>query len=210
MRYASNIIAMESNSVPPEGPLDVAMTNGLAAIVASVDISKVKNPKGQMLSARDLIKVASSLGVPIGTTELLSALEVTQPMRHGRADDEWVAPTAEHFTAIRELDAHPALQVLDLARRARNVDELLVELYRQAAEEVSGGPAAYDDDAGPHLEPEECDECWRMTFLPDGLDFFGGTNTTGICVACGHERDADTAYEHALNVEWERWSERDQ
>jgi hypothetical protein len=47
-----------------------------------------------------------------------------------------------------------------------------------------------------------------MTFLPNGLDCFGGTNTTGVCVACGHERPAEDAYERALDVEWERWSER--
>src|ERR1700733_3812277 len=92
MRYASNVIAMESNSVPPEGPLDVAMTNGLAAIVASVSSASVyrilRNGTSRTLSARDLIQVATDLGINIEADALREALDVTQPMRHGSADDE--------------------------------------------------------------------------------------------------------------------------
>jgi hypothetical protein len=210
MRYGTNVIAMESNSVPPEGPLDVAMTNGLAAIVASVDPRRVYERDGstRMLPARSLIQVVSSLGIAINADALLDALDITQPMRHGSADDEWVAPTAGHLEALRGLDAHPALQVLDRARDARNVDELLVELYREAAAEASDFPLASSDDLRS-LEPEECDECWRMTFLPEGFDMFGGTNSPGVCVACGYERSEEDAYERALDVEWERWSARD-
>ena len=213
MRYASNVIAMESNSVPPEGPLDVAMTNGLAAIVASVSPASVyqilKNGKTRILSARDLIQVATDLGVSIEAAELLEALDVTQPMRHGSADDEWVAPTAKHLEALRNLDAHPSLQVLELAASARNVDDLLVSLFRSAAREVSGWASVSPDELSTYLEPEECDECWRTTFLPEGFDEFGGTNTAGVCVACGHERSPDDAYNRALDVEWERWESRE-
>jgi ferredoxin len=213
MQYGKNVIAIESNSVPPEGLLDVAMTNGLAAIVASVDPSMVymrhRNGNTRILPARSLIQVASNLGIAINAAALQEALDVTQPMRHGSADDEWVAPTAGHLEALRELDAHPALQVLDRARDAPNVDELLVELYREAAIEASDFPIPYDNDGLPSLEPEECEECWRMTFLPDGFDMFGGTNSPGVCVACGYERCPEDAYNRALDVEWERWSARD-
>ena len=140
MRYGTNVIAIESNSLPPEGPLDVAMTNGLAAIVASVDASKVyethKDGSIWVLPARKLIKVASDLGIAINADELLKALNVTQPMRHGMSDDEWVAPTVGHLEALRELDTHPALRVLDRATEAGNIDRLLVELYREAALEA--------------------------------------------------------------------------
>jgi len=78
MRYASNVIAMESNSVPPEGPLDVAMTNGLAAIVASVSPAGVyqilRNGKSRTLSARALIRVATGLGINIDAGALREAL----------------------------------------------------------------------------------------------------------------------------------------
>lgn len=214
MRYALNVLALESNSVPPEGPLDVAMTNGLAAIVASVDPLRVykadKKGERRILPARSLISVAANLGIAVDIAALREALDVTQPMRHGSADDEWVAPTAGHLAALRELDAHPALDVLERAARARNVDELLVALFRDAADEISGRSSASPDELGLYLEPEECDECWRMTFVPDGYDMFGGTNSPGVCVACGYRRSPKIAYERALDVEWERWSAEDQ
>ncbi|HUC23314.1 MAG TPA: hypothetical protein VMA73_11455 [Streptosporangiaceae bacterium] len=213
MRYALNVIAMESNSVPPEGPLDVAMTNGLAAIVASVSPTSVyqilRNGRSRILSAGDLIQVATDLGINIEADALREALDVTQPMRHGSADDEWVAPTAQHLEALRGLDEHPSLQVLELAASARNVDALLVTLFRAAAREVSGWASVSPDEMSSYLEPEECDECWRTTFLPEGFDIFGGTNTAGVCVACGHERSPEDAYDRALSVEWERWESRD-
>jgi hypothetical protein len=210
MRYATNVIALESDLVPPEGPLDVAMTNGLAAIVASLDPLKVYevNKKGvrRILSARKLIQVALKLGLDINSDALLEALDVTQPMRHGEADDEWVAPTAGHLGALRHLDAHPALSVLDRARKSRRIDDLLVYLYSQAAWEASEGASAAPDEHMFYLEPEQCDECWRITFIPDGLDQFGGTNSPGVCAACGYQRSAEDAYRLAVDAEWERWS----
>jgi len=210
MRYATNVIALESNIVPPEGPLDVAMTNGLAAIVWSIAPLKVyrTSKKGvkQALPARSLIQVASSLGVSLDETALLDALDVTQPMRHGNVDDEWVAPTAGHLAALRDLDAHPALDVLERAANCRNVDDLLVSLYSEAAWEASGAASAPPDERCFYLEPEECDNCWRLTFVPDCFDEFGGTNSPGVCVACGYHRSPERARKLALDAEWERWS----
>lgn len=210
MRYATNVLALESNIVPPEGPLDVAMANGLAAIVASVDPLKVykidKKGAKQTLSARSLIQVALDLGLDLDKTALRDALDVTQPMRHGNADDEWVAPTAGHLAALRDLDAHPALDVLDRAANCRNIDDLLVSLYSEAAWEASGAAYASPDELSLYLEPEECDECWRMTFVPDCFDEFGGTNSPGVCVACGYHRAPERARDLALDAEWERWA----
>jgi hypothetical protein len=210
MRYATNVIALESNIVPPEGPLDVAMTNGLAAIVASVDPLKVydekKKGRKRILPARGLIQISLDLELEIDADALLDALNVTQPMRHGDADDEWVAPTAGHIDALRGLDAHPALSVLDRAMKNRRVDELLIDLYSEAAWEASGGAFASPDERILYMEPEECDECWRMTFVPDSLDEFGGTNSPGVCVACGYQRSAEDARRLALKAEWDRWS----
>lgn len=213
MRYATNVMALESNSVPPEGPLDVAMTNGLAAIVAYVNPQDVyetgRNGVQRMLSARKLIDVALGFGISIDRQALLEALGLTQPMRHGNADDEWVAPATKHLDALRALDTHPGLGVLKLAAKTRDVDALLVELYGDAAREASNAPVAYDAGPGYYLEPEECDECWRMTFMPYGHDQFGGTNSPGVCAACGYERSSELAYRLALDSEWERWSDRE-
>jgi hypothetical protein len=47
-------------------------------------------------------------------------------------------------------------------------------------------------------DPEDCDECWRPTFLPTGWDMFGGTNTAGQCIACGYTRTDSEAIDRAI------------
>ena len=127
-------------------------------------------------------------------------------MRHANSDDEWVAPAKQHLDALRALDQHPALDVLTRARQARTVDDLLVDLFRDAAVEASGATFAPPDERMFYLDPEECPACWRLTFLLDGFDDFGGTNASGMCVACGHRRSEHQARDLALAAEWERWS----
>ncbi len=57
-------------------------------------------------------------------------------------------------------------------------------------------------------DPEECDECWRPTFLPTGWDMFGATNTTGQCIACGYIRTGDEALDLAIEEAFDRAMDR--
>lgn len=56
------------------------------------------------------------------------------------------------------------------------------------------------------MDPEECDQCWRRTFVPLGSDDNGGTISVGLCIACGYQRDEDTAWDMYMAEQWElRW-----
>ncbi|WP_157747064.1 hypothetical protein [Micromonospora echinofusca] len=209
LRYGLNVVALEHDLVPPEGPFDVALTNGLAAIVASDRPGLEREPNGRMLPASALLKVLEGAGTALDYEALREALKITQPMRHGRADDEFLVPVRRHLTALVAIDSHPALLVLERARAAAKVDDLLASLYQQAATDASGIPGMSPDDQLSQPDLEECDECWRMTFLPAGFDEFGGTNSQGRCFACGYERDAETAWRDAREAEWARVMSKD-
>jgi hypothetical protein len=84
MRYATTAFALVDGTIPPEGPIDVAITNGLLAIVASDDASAVYRTPGadgktKTHAASYLIGMAIDLGVPIDADALTEALAVTQP-----------------------------------------------------------------------------------------------------------------------------------
>jgi hypothetical protein len=209
LRYGLNVVALERDLVPPEGPFDVALTNGLAAIVASDHPGDEQDRKGRMLSASGLLKILEDRGEVLDFAALRDALDITQPMRHGRADDEYLLPVQRHLQALVELDDHRALLVLEQARAASKVEDLLARLYADSANEVTGLDVMAFKDRLDQPDLEECDECWRTTFLPDGHDEFGGTNSTGRCVACGYERDEDTARELAVRAELDRVMDKD-
>ena len=60
MRYALNVLAVEGNRVPPEGPFDVALTNGLAAIITYLDDgdeAAVVDSRHWVRSARQLLPI---------------------------------------------------------------------------------------------------------------------------------------------------------
>src|SRR3954451_23054189 len=99
VRYGLNTYALQNESLPPEGPIDVAITNGLLAIVAHDDPLRVYDADGRTYPATKLIEisVAFSLVEELHAGELREALRVTQPIRHGRADDEWIAPSVGHI-----------------------------------------------------------------------------------------------------------------
>ncbi|GIJ46838.1 hypothetical protein Val02_37240 [Virgisporangium aliadipatigenens] len=210
LRYGLNVVALERDLVPPEGPFDVALTNGLAAIVAHDHPGKEKDSKGRMLPASALLKILEDAGAPVDFPALREALvDVTQPMRHARADDEFLLPTQRHLRALVDLDSHAALLVLDLARVAGRVETLVMNLYEDAAGEATGIDFMSPEDRLLRPDLEACDECGRMTFWPDGHDEFGGTNSTGRCVACGYERTAEAAEKLALEAEYERYMAKD-
>jgi hypothetical protein len=86
---------------------------------------------------------------------------------------------------------------------------LLAELYAEAAGAATGLGYMSPKDRLDQPDLEECDVCWRNTFLSAGFDAFGGTNPAGRCVACGYERDAETVWQAAVDAEWERVKDKD-
>ncbi|HSH60815.1 MAG TPA: hypothetical protein VK988_14495 [Acidimicrobiales bacterium] len=126
---------------------------------------------------------------------LLEGLDLTQPFRHGGAEDEFATITRRHVEALEALDQHRDLRFLDKAR-GRSVDEaVLLAFEEQAGEEylLLSPKERLDVPA-----PEDCPECWRPTFLPSGWDVFGGTCSPGVCIACGYERSDEEAWDDAI------------
>lgn len=199
-RFAQNMIALDDETVPPEGLMDGALTNGLAAIVWSVEPARLRNAKGFFLPARALLGVAAALGVQLDTTILMEVLDMTQPFRHGRADDETASPTRHHRDAVAALDDHPALGVIKRGRHASAPSTLIESLFRDAAEDATGLTWLSPKDRLDVPELEICDNCCRPTFLPVGSDPFGGTLTAGECIACGYERTETQAWDMAVDA----------
>jgi hypothetical protein len=196
VRYATNATALRTNQLPPEAPYDAALTNGLLAIIAYEWPGTETKSSGQTKAARELLDVIDSRGSTlhyVDTSILREGLDLTQPARHGRSDDEFAVLGLDHVEALTALDQHPALQFLDAASAAGNIDRLIWKAFEERA--YAAVPFDRDD---PLPEPEDCDECWRPTFLPSGRDMFGGTNSAGQCIACGHTRTEDEAMDRAI------------
>lgn len=205
-RYALNVSVLDEDRVPPEGPFDVALTNGLLAVVAEIDPAAVTDKKGLTLPARALLPKAVALGITLNEETLVEGLDLTQPLRHGRADDEWIQLGSKHIAALRELDEIDGLQVLHHVKAHRTVDDMMVTLFHEKAQAYAARDASSIKDLLEVMEPEECDECWRRTFVPLGYDDSGGTMTVGLCIACGYQRAQDTAWDMYMAEQWElRW-----
>jgi hypothetical protein len=198
VRYATNTHALLENRVPPEGPFDAALTNGLLAIVADEWLGAELRKDGQLRSARELLAVVEANGSPfpyVDVPVLRDGLDVSQPIRHGRAHDEFAIVLPSHIASLAALDEHPALRFLQLSE-GKSVDWCIWAAFTDRAE------CQLPLDPKDRLlvpEPEPCDECFRPTFLPTGWDMFGGTSTAGECIACGYTRSEDDAYEQAVN-----------
>jgi hypothetical protein len=197
VRYATNTHALLDDRVPPEGPFDAALTNGLLAIVADEWPSSETRKDGQLKSARELLAVLDAHGCPfpyVDVPVLRDGLDVSQPIRHGRAHDEFAVVLLSHIDGLAALDAHPSLRFLERSQ-GKSVDWCLWAAFNERAEwELPFDPK----DRLDVPEPEQCDECWRPTFLPIGWDMFGGTLTAGECIACGYTRSDDAAYDQAV------------
>ena len=198
-RFALNVIALSDDTMPPEGAFDTALTNGLVAIVAEEWPGRERDGDF-MLSARKLLGVVDDSGgskwATVDTAALREGLDITQPFRHGRADDEWASIGQQHVGALLALDEHPALRVLDTARQEQNYGDLLYALFlEKSKEELPWDPK----ERSIVPEPDICDECLRPTLIRDGWDMFGGDHSEGKCIACGYERDYDTAYNMAIS-----------
>lgn len=222
-RYALNYLALLDAQVPPEGPFDVALTNGLLAVVGLDDPTAILDGN-RTLSASFLLNHIESeqavaeadgfepLQVDVGV--LRHGLQVTQPLRHGRADDEWVALTARHIEALRALDDLEGLRVLSLAEaivaekaQQAAADRLMFELYRARVDEHPSRAVGSVDEYLYMPSPEDCASCGRETFVPDGLaetDQF-----SGLCIACGFVRGQVEAEEMYLAQEFARKWDKD-
>lgn len=208
VRYATNATALRDNRLPPEAPYDAALTNGLLAIVADQWPGEEIRSNGSTKSARELLNMIDRYGNPfpyIDTCAMRDGLDVTQPARHGRSDDEFAVLQINQVNAMLALDQHPALDFLDAALVYHNISDLVWKAF----EERASVEVPFDPGEGITLpDPEECDECLRPTFLPSGWDMFGGTNTEGQCIACGFTRDAGEAIDLAIAEAVERAVER--
>ena len=205
-RYALNVSVIDEDRVPPEGPFDVALTNGLLAIIAAVDPSAVIDKRGYTRSASALLPMAVALGLRVNEVTLSEGLDLTQPLRHGRADDEWIRLGPEHLAALRELDENDGLEVLHHVGVHRTVAEMMVTLFYEKAQAYAERGVRRVKHLLDVMDPEECDECFRRTFVPLGHDDGGGTTTVGLCIACGYERDEGTAWDMYMAEQWElRW-----
>lgn len=197
VRYATNLLALEADRVPPEGPYDAALTNGLLAIVAEEWPGAEINAKGKrMLPASELLTVIEDAGgLPmVDVAVSREGLALTQPFRHGRADDEFAIIDSRHTAALAALDDHPALQFVETAR-GRSLDDCVVAAFTERAEEEL--PSDLKDRLDLP-EPDYCDECNRLTFLRSGWDMFGGDIAEGFCIACGYELTEHEAHERAV------------
>jgi hypothetical protein len=199
VRYASNTLALQNNSLPSEGLYDAALTNGLIAIVASDwPGEQIKNENtGMTKSASELLTFIEDMGgyTYLKASVLRDGLRLTQPVRHGRADDEFAVLQQAHLNALELLDKHPDLSFLDTAR-GKTIDEC----FRLAFLDVTESELPFDPkDRLEVPEPEICPECCRSTFLPIGWDAFGGTMTSGECLACGYRRSDEDAWEQAVD-----------
>lgn len=82
----------------------------------------------------------------------------------------------------------------------------MVALFHDMARLFSGKDAFRPEEFLDVMEPEECDECLRRTFVPMGYDDSGGTATVGLCVACGYRRSEQAAWDLYVAQEWAlRW-----
>ncbi len=193
-----NTVALFELAVPPEGPFDTALTNGLLLIAAAELPGEDFNEYGHTRSATSLLGLIERRGAGkdlVDVDRLRDGLDLTQSFRHGRADDEFAIIDGRHVAALKRLDDHCAVRVLDTARRARDVYGCLWDVLVEEAEaELPSDPK----DRMEVPDPEVCDMCQRPTFLLAGWDLFGGLDSAGVCIACGHERDHAEAHELAV------------
>lgn len=83
---------------------------------------------------------------------------------------------------------------------------MMVTLFYEKAQAYAERDVRRAKDLLDVMDPEECDECWRRTFVPLGHDDGGGTMTVGLCVACGYQRDDDAAWDMYMAEQWKlRW-----
>ncbi|MCA1705817.1 MAG: hypothetical protein LC808_22155, partial [Actinobacteria bacterium] len=76
---------------------------------------QIKNENtGMIKSTSELLTFIEDMGgyTYLKTSVLRDGLRLTQPVRHGRADDEFAVLQPTHLNALELLDKHPALSFL--------------------------------------------------------------------------------------------------
>lgn len=210
VRYATKTLALVETRLPPEGPFDTALTNGLMVIVATEWPGEEVDPDrpGFILPARRLLKIIEDHGCEfpfVAVETLREGLNLTQPFRHGKAHDEFATITPQHIAALRALDQYHGLRFLERAK-GLSVDDAVVLAYREYVEQFR----AFDlKDRLDEPDPDDCPACWRPTFLAESWDDFGGDNGPGTCMACGYERTARESYDLASAEEFRRLMDKD-
>jgi hypothetical protein len=202
--FGLNAAALTDDRVPPEGLFDAAAANGLAAIVAAELPGREFDRNGRVHAPRRLLTMLREEGGPgtewIDSEVVIDGLTLSQPLRHGGADDEWTHITNRHIDALADLDRHDALQVIDQANGS-TFHELVVALYAVEVQEK----LPFDlKDRLTVPDPEECPECGRETLIAEGWDPFGVGIGEGTCIACGYERTEPEVIGEAVDRAMER------
>ncbi len=199
--FALNALALRDDRLPRDGAFDAAVANGLAAIVASESSGdELENKRTQGKRAENSRRVKSPLQLvetisqkqanwtsPIRAVVLASlkeGIEKAQPVRHGKADEEWDVLDEKHVEALVALDEHPALQVLDDLDGKSFAEAVTVLYWLETDRHYPADP--WERSQIP--EPACCDDCGRQTLVSEGFDAFGIGPGEGVCVACGLER----------------------
>lgn len=197
--YALNTLAMRDDRLPRDGAFDAAAANGLAAIVAFGGDGReyettggvVKSPLALLAIVRAYENVRTPALSSPDLRTLKKGIKKAQKFRHGRAEEDWDVLREEHLNALVALDEHAALQVLELVD-GMDFEDAASAVFAQEAMDL----LPFDlRDRQMVPEPTECDACWRMTLITDGVDAFGINVGEGICIACGTER----TYEDTLS-----------
>lgn len=204
--FATNVHAMSSGAVSPDGSFDAAAANALALMV-SYEVKGAEYDKaGRVRSPLELLDVVIRLPA-IGThlpdldaARLRNAILESQKFRHGRADDEWARLDKADIDSLAYLDEHPGLGVLDVTE-GLSFDDVVVALWRIETD----GHVEWDRKHGDLNDVIECPDCWRETLVTIGSDAFGIGPGQGRCIACGYLRTEEEAFDEALAFKIENW-----
>jgi hypothetical protein len=200
--YGLNTKALCTGVVAIEGPFDTALANGLATMVAAAQPgaeyeASREDGKRWVKSPRDLLKVAGDLRLIDAQLSVFEdGLNLTQPFRHGSADNEWMRVASNHLRALESLDSHPGLGVLERLGTLTFDDAIRVLWEDEVDDKLPFDPK--DRLCTP--DAMECPECWRNTLVTPTIDSFGMFGGEGYCLACGYAR----TYEDTIDdmTEW--------
>ena len=130
--------------------------------------------------------------------------------------------TAKHIHALKELDSHPALQVLSdeqverITGHIRDADMIEMERAQRYLDALDPGeverrasmiytPDYTSVDGG---EVDFCDVCGNCSLVAAGRDGVMGAVAYGHCMVCSYERTPEVAEESAMDEHLRRQLDR--
>jgi hypothetical protein len=167
--------------------------------------------------------------VDVGTL-LDAVLNITQPVRHAREDEDNAERRLlerRHIDALLALDDHPSLWALDMeredhyehsarkqngremeraARTLERIGDEEAERRAKAAADLHTGPTP--DDLGA-LELQDCPVCGFEAFSSDGEDDLCMQVGPGECLVCHYRRSPAIANAIGRDMWWEARGDRD-